>query len=94
MTRDEYCRKWCEECMRCKNLIMLVFDKDAYEHSGHPMECCAWVFCLWANGRMERQPEDSKSTDMVRKMVLDERNIWTGCPTYADRIVELYNLDD
>ena len=94
MTRDEYGRKWCEECMRCENLMVQVFDKDVYEPSGQPMERGAWVFCLWANGSMERQPEDSKSTDMVRKMVLDERNIWSGCQTYAERMVELYNLDD
>lgn len=94
MTKEEYSAKWCGECMHCGDLMLRKYDDEFCDSEGKRMTHGSWVFCLWAKGRMEAMPDESTCEEMTKKMVLDEDNIWIGCHTYTERIVELYNLED
>lgn len=94
MTRKEYSAKWCKKCMCCSNLIVRKYNDKMRDSFGNRMPRGSWVFCFWAEGRMNLMPDESTCEEMIKKMVLDEDNIWIECPTYTERMVELYNLED
>ena len=90
MTRQEYCKKWSKECLRCSKLTVRMM----YDGKNDDNVIGSLVACYHSDFQMEPLPDSTPLDELARKMVLDEKNISPTCSTYADRMVELYNLED
>lgn len=86
MTKEEYIKKWSGKCLGCECLMFsptTMFPKSPY-----------FVVCLWCKNRMKNMDGNPSVEEMIGHMILDEKNIWKGCPDYFDRIIDLYSVEN
>ena len=73
--------------MKCEWLIFFPCHGE-YQKLPH------FATCLYAEERMIPIDGNPSVEDMVRIMLMDEKNIWKQCDDYFDRIMDLYSLEN